>query len=143
VVAFLVDIERRVQRRIARWSADDAPLAEVFASFLAYQFRLKRPYYKFVRVFLAQMFARTEQVYPYLVELQGIIDPPLTSLFESLQNRGILRADLPVEDLVLQFKTFHLGLTVTWAMEGPPWRGSGKALPNQVRLFCEGFEEKA
>jgi hypothetical protein len=33
------------------------------------------------------MFARPEQMYPYLVELQAIIDEPLITLFQSLQQR--------------------------------------------------------
>jgi AcrR family transcriptional regulator len=141
VVAFFVDLERRVQRRLAKWTPGDASLAEVLTSFLEYQFRLKRPHYKFVRIFFTQMFARPEQMYPYIVELQAIIDPPLIALFESLQGQRLLRRDAPMETLVLNFKTMHFGLSAVWALEGPPWRGASAALPGQVRLFCSGLEE--
>jgi hypothetical protein len=81
-------------------------------------------------------------MYPYLVELQAIIDPPLIRLFESLQERQLLRRDVPMDLLVLNFKTMHFGLSAIWALEGPPWRGTSGALPKQVSLFCSGLEAK-
>ena len=143
VVAFFVDLERRVQAKLAKWTSagqSEESLDDILTSFLQYQFRLKRPHYKFVRIFFTQMFARSEQMYPYIVELQTIIDPPLMQLFASLQARHLLRSDVSMELLVLQFKTMHLGLSATWALEGPPWRGTSAALPAQVRLFCSGLE---
>lgn len=140
VVAFLLEIERKVQARLERFSTAEGSLDKILTAFLRYQFRLKRPYYQFVRVFLAQMFTHTEQFTPYIAELQTVIDPPLRSLFTSLQNRGLLRDDVALQELVHQFKTMHLGLTCTWALEGPPWRQSEQRLPAQVRLFCQGFE---
>ena len=143
VVAFFVDLERSVQRKLAKWfPGDDESLVGTLVAFLEDQFRLKRPHYKFVRIFFTQMFARPEQMYPYLVELQPIIDAPLITLFQSLQQRRLLRSDVPMDLLVLNFKTMHLGLSALWALEGPPWKGASAALPAQVRLFCSGFEDK-
>ncbi len=143
VVAFFVDLERSVQARMGRWLAGrterPASLEAILVDFLRYQFRLKEPHYRFVRIFFAQMFARTEQMFPYIVELQTIIDPPLVQLFSALQNDGLLRPDTPMQALVLHFKTVHFGLSATWALEGPPWRGTKKTLPEQVHLFCQGM----
>ena len=140
VVAFFVDLERRVQNKIARLTDKHGSLEQVLISFLQHQFRLKRPHLQFVRIFFAQMFTRPEQMYPYVVELQAIIDPPLVRLFESLQKRQLLRRDVPIELIVLNFKTMHFGLSAMWALEGPPWHGTSKALPSQVSLFCSGLE---
>ncbi len=144
VVAFFVDLERSVQarmgRRLTRRKERPASLEAILVDFIRYQFRLKQPHYRFVRIFFAQMFARTEQMFPYIVELQTIIDPPLVQLFSALQNDGLLRTDTPMQALVLHFKTVHFGLSATWALEGPPWRGTKAALPEQVHLFCQGVE---
>jgi AcrR family transcriptional regulator len=142
VVAFFVDLERRVQVKVSSQSLEQGSLEQILTAFLQYQFRLKVPHLDFVRIFLSQMFARPEQMFPYVVELQGIIDPPLIRLFESLQARKLLRRDAPMELLVLNFKTMHFGLSATWALEGPPWRGTAEALPRQVSLFCSGLEAK-
>jgi AcrR family transcriptional regulator len=142
VVAFQVEIERHVQARLARWTTAQGSLEEILTAFITYQFRLKRPHYKFVRIFLAQMFLRTEQLFPYILELQSVIDPPIRQLFESLQQRRLLRKDVDMPLLIHQFKTFHLGLTAAWAIEGPPWRGTLEVLPRQVSLFCQGLEER-
>jgi AcrR family transcriptional regulator len=142
VMAFFVDLERQIQSKIAKLSVDHDSLAQILISFLQYQFRLKRRHLQFVRIFYTQLFARPEQMYPYVVELQTIIDPPLIRLFESLQDRHFLRRDVPMDLLVLTFKTMHFGLSAIWAMEGPPWRYTSEALPKQVSLFCSGLEVK-
>ena len=54
--------------------------------------QLKEPYHAFVRVFLAQMFSRTEGFLPYMVEMQKYVDPPLESLFATLEERGAIAA---------------------------------------------------
>src|ERR1035437_5163404 len=131
VVAFFVDLERSVQRKLAKWAPDDASLAGILTSFIEFQFRLKRPHYNFVRIFFTQIFARPDQMYPYLVELQAIIDAPLITLFQSLQQRRLLRSDVPMDLLVLNFKTMHFGLSAVWALEGPPWKAASAALPAQ------------
>src|SRR5690349_6215790 len=86
MVALFVDLERRVQNKVAKLSANQQSLEQVLISFVRHQFRLKQAYLPFVRIFFTQMFARPEQMYPYIVELQTIIDPPLIHLFESLQK---------------------------------------------------------
>ena len=139
VVAFFVDLERQIQAKLSRWTSRHADLEHVLTSFLRYQFRLKQPHYRFVRIFFTTIFARPEQMLPYIVELQSVIDPPIVRLFESLQDRAILRRDIPMQALVLHFKTVHFGLSATWALEGPPWRGTARALPQQVKLLCSGF----
>lgn len=141
VVAFFVELERSVQHKLGKWSSKDESLAGTLISFLEFQFRLKRPHYPFVRIFFTQMFARPEQMYPYIVELQPIIDTPLIILFQSLQQRQLLRSDVPMDLLVLNFKTMHFGLSAIWASEGPPWKAASAALPAQVRLFCSGLQE--
>lgn len=142
VVALFVNLERRVQNKVAKLSVNRQSLEQVLTAFVEHQFRLKRPYLQFVRIFFTQMFARPEQMYPYAVELQSIIDPPLIRLFESLQKRRLLRKDVPMDLLVLNFKTMHLGLSAIWALEGPPWRNTSAALPKQISLFCSGLEAK-
>lgn len=141
VVAFLIEVERRVQASLSRIENAEGTLDSILTKFLKRQFRLKQPYYRFVRVFLGQTFDRTDQMYPYIAELQDVIDPPLVHLFTTLQQRKLLRAGLEMSVLVHHFKTLHLGLTCTWAIEGPPFRNSARLLPQQVRLFCDGLKE--
>jgi AcrR family transcriptional regulator len=140
VVAYMVEKERHVQARVARLSGSKGSLAMILTEFLQFQFRMKRPYHKFVRVFLAQMFLRTEQLLPYLVEMQKSIDGNLLILFRRLQERGLMRKDVEIADLVSVFKTIHLGLTGLWAIDGPPFSGTERVLKQEIKLFCEGLE---
>jgi AcrR family transcriptional regulator len=140
VVAFMVDLEHKVQARLHRFTSAKGSLDSILASFIRFQFRQKRPYYQFVRVFLAQMFLHTEQFTPYMAEMQKAIDPPLEELFRGLQRRRILRDDVNLPDLILVFKTIHLGLTALWAVEGPPFRSTERALKHEITLFCEGLK---
>ena len=142
VVAYMVENESRIQARVARISASQGPLADVLTEYLQLQFRMKRKYHKFVRVFLGQMFSHTEQFLPYMVKMQKSIDDNLQALFHRLAERGLLRSDVPIPDLILIFKTIHLGLNSLWAVEGPPFRITGKVLRQEIKLFCEGLEKK-
>lgn len=139
MVAFMVDLERRVQTELHRFTASHRSLDAVLAGFIRLQFRLKKPHHKFVRVFLGQMFLRTEQFLPYMLEMQKAIDPPLEALFRSLQDRGAVRGDVSLPDLIQTFKTIHLGLTALWAIEGPPFVQTERTLKQELKLFCEGL----
>jgi AcrR family transcriptional regulator len=139
VVAFMVDFETRVQAKVRRLVTSKGSLESILAGFIRFQFQLKKPYHQFVRIFLGQMFLRTEQFIPYMVEMQKTIDPPLDALFQGLQKRGLIREDVSVPDLILIFKTIHLGLTALWAVEGPPFQYTEKTLKQEIKLFCQGL----
>lgn len=142
VVAFMVDKEARVQAKVGRFVAAKGSLESILTEFILFQFRLKQSYHRFVRVFLGQMFTRTEQFFPYMVEMQKAINPPLETLFLGLQERGIMRKDMKASELVLVYKTIHLGLTALWAIEGPPFQQTEKTLRQEMKLFCEGLKPK-
>jgi len=142
VVAFMADLEAKIQARPRRSAISRGSLGSILTEFVRHHFRLKRPYHPFVRVFLGQMFVRTEQFLPYMVEMQKGIDPPLEELFRSLQARGVMRKDVQIAQLIPVFKTIHLGLTALWAIEGPPFRGTEMVLKQEMKLFCEGLENR-
>ncbi|MGA2352712.1 MAG: TetR/AcrR family transcriptional regulator [Terracidiphilus sp.] len=142
VVAFMAGLEARMAPRIARFRPGKRKVHRVLADYILLHFRLKEPYHAFVRVFLAQMFLDTERFLPYMVELQKYIDPPLKTLFNSLQQRGDIRADIDISQLILSFKTMHLGLTALWAVEGPPYEQTAHVVRQQMRFFTEGIQRK-
>jgi len=88
------------------------------------------------------MFLQTEQFFPYMVEMQKAIDPPLEKLFGRLQQRGAIRRDIQLPDLIMIFKTIHLGLTALWAVEGPPFRATETIVRQEMTLLCKGLEGK-
>ena len=139
VVAFMVDFETRVQAKVRRLVTSKGSLESILAGFIRFQFQMKKPYHQFVRVFLGQMFLRTEQFLPYMVEMQKTIDPPLEALFRGLQERGLVRKNVHPPELVVIFKTIHLGLTAVWAVEGPPFQFTEKTLKQEIKLFCQGL----
>lgn len=142
VVAYMVDLEVKLQPKVRDFTTSKKTLESILVEFIRFQFRLKKPYHQFVRVFLAQMFSRTEQFLPYMLEMQKSIDPPLRDLFTRLRESGRIRADLDIEDLIAVFKTIHLGLTALWAVEGPPFRGTEQVLKQEIKLLCEGMKRK-
>ncbi len=141
VVAFMTQLEQRVQaglKDVAEWSGS---LESILAEFIRLQFRKKRRYHRFVRVFLGQMFLHTDSFLPYMMEMQKAIDPPMEKLFQDLQQRRLLRGDVDIQELVVIFKTIQLGLTALWAVEGPPFRATEHVLQREMKLFCEGLKE--
>jgi hypothetical protein len=77
-----------------------------------------------------------------MVEMQRHIDPPLHSLFAALRERGALRADIDLPQLILSFKTMQLGLTALWAVEGPPFEQTTQVVRQQMQFFTEGITRK-
>jgi AcrR family transcriptional regulator len=142
VVAFMADIEARLSPRIVRFAPSGHSLDRILADFILFQFRLKKPYHAFVLVFLAQMFQDTERFFPYMVEMQKSIDPPLEALFTQLRDRGLLRPGVDLPQLIMSFKTMHLGLTALWAIEGPPFRQTGQTVRRQMQFFAQGIGKK-
>jgi len=142
VVAFLMDIERKVQREVSRMARGRGSLQSVLTRFIQFQFKLKEPHHAFVRVFLAQLCARATAESEWVAEIQAFADPPLIELFTALRKRGEVRAGVDMPTLLRAFKVMHLGLTVLWAVEGPPWPHIADAVREQVRLFCSGIEVK-
>lgn len=143
VVAFMVDLERRVQARLNDLANSTESLDSILGEFVRLQFRWKRRYHQFVRVFLAQMFLHADSFLPYMVEMQKVIDPPMEKLFQSLQQRRLLRSDVNVAELVVVFKTVQLGLTALWAVEDSPFPGTEFILQREMKLFCEGLKERS
>jgi hypothetical protein len=86
------------------------------------------------------MIGPDESFQPHIVEMQRAIDETLTALFSRLQERGKVRRGMPMEDLTMNFKTMHLGLTMVWALEGPPWRETRKVLNAQMTMLAEGVK---
>jgi AcrR family transcriptional regulator len=142
VVAFMVDVEAQVQAKVRRFITSKGPLESILAGFIRFQFRLKEPHHQFVLVFLGQMFTRTEQFLPYMVEIQKAIDPPLEALFVGLQERGLMRQDVNLPEMIMVFKTIHMGLSALWAIEGPPFQQTEKTLKQEMKLFCEGIGQR-
>ncbi|HKS82141.1 MAG TPA: TetR/AcrR family transcriptional regulator [Candidatus Acidoferrales bacterium] len=139
VVAFMADFERRALARIPSLLTSNRSLDRALADFARAQLRWRRPYHAFVRIFLAQMFSHTAEFMPHMVEMQKAIDAPMEALFQSLQQRGLMRKDVPLSELVLVFKTLRLGLTALWAVEGPPFLGTEKVLRRAMQIFSEGL----
>ncbi|MEJ2007122.1 MAG: TetR/AcrR family transcriptional regulator [Acidobacteriota bacterium] len=139
VVAFMVDVERRVQAKLARFTRSKAPLESILTEFVLLQFRHKARHREFVRVFLGHMFVHTGQFIPYMAEMQKFIDPPLEALFRGLQESGAIRADVNLPELILAFKSMQLGLTAMWVIEGPPFKETKRVLREQMRLFSQGL----
>ena len=139
VVAFMVDIEKKIQHEAMRLSRSSLPLHEVLTKFALFHLRSKEPYHSFVRVFMAQLYGGRGAFLSKMVELQKVIDPPLEAVFGRLRDRGLIRDDIPLAHMILVFKTLQVGLTSVWVIEGPPWRQSHELARQQMRVFCEGI----
>lgn len=140
IVAFMADLELRAHPAVKRFAELDAPLADILSAFAWHLLDAKRHYRMFVRSFLARMTGPDDSFQPHVVEMQKAIDATLTMLFSRLQQRGMVRKEVDLQHLQLNFKTMHLGLTVLWALEGSPWRETRKVLNTQMAMLAKGIE---
>lgn len=139
LVAYIAGQESRVQKKMARLLERDLDPVSLLTLYLREQFRLKRPYRAFTRVFLSQVVLRGDAIAPYLAAMQPAIDETLRTLFSSLQARGQIREDLEIDALIRIFKTLHFGLSAVWAI-GASQRDFDALCSESVRIFCEGIQ---
>jgi len=139
VVAFMVEVEKRVQAKVADFATRRGPLASILADFIRYQLELKEPYRDFVRVFMAQVYTRGSELMPHFEEMQKAIDPPLAEFFESLIRRGLMRNAVQIPSLIEIFKLLHMGIVTVWINDSPPYDGTMRLLEEEMRLFSRGL----
>lgn len=139
LVAFMVDVERRVQEQARTFSRARGPLESILTSYIRYHLKLKEPYRSFIPVLLGQFFARGAALYPHVVETQKVIDPPLREFFQHLQQRGLVRRDVDLRDLLEIFKMLHFGIVMIWLNDQRPYRATFRLLREEMRLFCHGL----
>ncbi len=139
VVAFMVQVEERLQAKVAQFSAARGPAESILADFIRFQLHLKEPYRDFVRVFMAQLYTRGSELMPHFAEMQEAINPPLFHLFRSLIERGLVRPDVNLASLIEIFKLLHIGIVTIWINDAPPYSGTMHLLEEEMRLFCRGL----
>jgi AcrR family transcriptional regulator len=139
VVAFMVQLEARVQLKVAHISRSRGPAETILADYIRYQLRLKEPYRDFVRVFMAQLYTRGFELAPHFVEMQKAINPPLLDLFGTLIQRGLIRPDVHLTSLLEIFKLLHIGIITIWINDAPPYAETMQLLDEEMRLFCRGL----
>jgi AcrR family transcriptional regulator len=139
VVAFMADVERRAQERLQRFSSASRPVEEALADFILYQFRLKEPYRKFIPTFIAEMFARGDEMRPYVESIQQSVDAPIRELLSELRERRLLRPDIELANLTMIFKMHLFGLTIAWLNDRPPYRATARLVRQAARLFAQGI----
>jgi AcrR family transcriptional regulator len=142
VVAFMLGVEQQIQREAARLARSTRPLEQVLTQFVLSHLHAKERYHGFVRVLMGQMFTGGEAFTSRIVELDAATTPPLLTLFKGLRERGLIRLDVSIPELVRAFKVLQLGVTSVWAVEGPPWKTSHELVRLQVRLFCQGLQRE-
>ena len=135
----MVDIEGKLQSQVMRLAGASKSLEGTLTDFVLSHLRAKETHHPFVRVFMAQLFVGGDAFSRRIVDLQAAVDPPLYTLFGRLRERGLIRSDIPLPELIQSFKVLQLGVTSLWAVEGPPWKQSRALARRQVRFFCEGI----
>jgi AcrR family transcriptional regulator len=138
VVAFMADVERRAQERLRRFSSASRPVEPILTDFILYQFRLKEPYRKFIPILIARMFARGEEMRPYVESIQDSVDAPIRELFRQLGERRLIRRDIEFADLIMIFKMHLFGLTIAWLNDRPPYRATARLVRQAARIFAQG-----
>lgn len=142
LVAFMVEVEAKVGKRLARFAEATGSLDKILCDYVRFQFRLKRPYFAFVQVFLATLLLHGPQMQSHIIQMQEYVDPPLRALFTRLKERKLINATADVPALMHAFKCIHLGASCLWAMTGPSTESAMHAFRVQIAPFIKSIERK-
>lgn len=142
LVAFMVEVETKIGKRLARFTEAPGPLERILCEYVRYQFRLKRPYYAFTQVFLTTLILHGPQMMRYIIRMQECVDPLLHALFTRWKERKLIKTSADVPALMHTFECIHLGVSCLWGMTGPSTEGAMKAFAAQIAPFIRSIERK-
>ena len=139
VVALLVELDRAALASIAELPRQGLSVAEALDTASWRLIDNKADYLPYVRVYLSRLFA-AEEAAPELAEFSDQVDAVLSALFVRLLSRPGMKRALPVDTLVLSFRTMHIGLVAQWALEGPPYATARMLSRRHMALLAKGLE---
>lgn len=140
VAAFLLDLERAAFARVEDLPREGMTAAEALDAFAWGLLEAKSAHHAFVRAFMARLFSGPDMT-EALAAFHAEMDRILGTLFCALQARGAVSSRRGTEDLILAFKTLHLGLSALWAMEGPPFVTSRRMTRLHTETFAKGISD--
>lgn len=139
VVALLVDLDRAALAAVATIPRQGMSVAEALDAAAWALIDNKAEFGAFVRAYLSRLFA-AEEAAAELAEYHDQLDDALAALFERVLARPGMKRALPVDTLVLSFRTMLLGLTAQWALEGAPYATTRMLTRRHMALLAKGLE---
>jgi AcrR family transcriptional regulator len=139
VVALLVDLDRAALAAVATIPRQGMSVAEALDAAAWALIDNKAEVGTFVRAYLSRLFAAQEAA-AELAEFYDQLDEALAALFVRLLARPGMKRALPVDTLVLSFRTMLLGLTAQWALEGAPYATTRILTRRHMALLAKGLE---
>ncbi len=137
--AFLIELDLHALETMALLPTDAMSTAEALDAAAWSLLSHKGPYREFVRAFLARTFAPDNFAYDQ-VDFHEQLDAAIGSLFDRLLARPGMAHGWVIADLVLSFKTLHLGLSAIWTLEGPPFTTARTLTRQHMLLLAKGLE---
>jgi len=137
--AFLIELDRAALETMALLPTDAMSTAEALDAAAWSLLEHKGPYREFVRAFLARTFAPDSFVHDQQA-FQAQLDAAIGALFTRLLARPGMVSGRTIADLVLSFKTLHLGLSALWTLEGPPFAAARALTRQHMLLLAKGLE---
>lgn len=139
VVAIMVELDRAALATLSELPRQGMSVAEALDAALWRMIENKVAHLPYVRTSLSRVFA-AEIPAPELSEVSEQFDQALSALFERLLARPGMKRALPVDTLVLSFRSMHLGLIAGWALEGPPFAAARMLSRRHMALLAKGLE---
>ena len=139
VVAFLLELDRPALAAMPGLAAAAATPADALDAAAWSLLANKVGHHGFVKAFLTRLFA-ADGFAEELGGFQQALDTALEAFFETLLVRPDAASRRSREELILSFKTMHLGLSALWVLEGPPFTGARAMTRHHMELFAKGVE---
>lgn len=137
--AFLIELDRSALETMALLPTDAMSTAEALDAAAWSLLEHKEPYREFVRAFLARTFAPDSFVFDQHA-FQAELDMAIGGLFARLLARPGMKSDLVIADLIMSFKTMHLGISAIWTLEGPPFAAARALTRQHMSLLAKALE---
>jgi AcrR family transcriptional regulator len=139
LLEFLAELEASVFATISYPSLDSRLLPQVLHDAAWALLSCKADHHSLVRAVMARLAGNDGQFRLRAERFSAAVIDAFAALFVQLRHADMIASHHSPDDLALQFTVLHMGLSMFWVMEGPPFIKSHELTRAQTEIFARGI----
>ncbi|PZO56009.1 MAG: hypothetical protein DCF16_01350 [Alphaproteobacteria bacterium] len=139
LLEFLAGVEARALPKIADAAVAGRTLDQVLNNAAWTLLACKAEHHDYARLVLSRL-ARGDDAFKTKAQsFSAAVLGAFTALFARLKDAGLVAEPWAADDLALRFTVMHMGLSLFWAMDAPPFTTAKRLTKAETEIFAKGI----
>lgn len=139
LLEFLAGVEAAALAKIARTPVGARSSSQVLNTAAWTLLNSKANHHSLACVVMARLASGDAAFKQSAESFAGAVLDAFTEMFAKLKQAGLIAVRWAPDDLALRFTVLHMGLSLFWAMEGPPFANAKRLTKAQAEIFAKGI----